>query len=86
MTRRNRWPLVATYTGEEITVHFTATGVRGWYGHPDVPNGTQECESIENIEVHSVDMFGKPVPFDAMPDVVKDMLHALHDEVEWSHE
>ena len=86
MTRRNRWPLVATYEGEEITVHFTATGVRDWIGHPDAINGTQECESVEDIEIHSVEMFGTPVPLSALPDIVMDLLHDLHTEVEFQPE
>ena len=82
MTRRNTHPLIGTWVGEEITATFTATGRRDWIGHPDVPGGMQECEAIEDVELHSVSILGNDVRLSILPDVVKDIIFEQHTEIE----
>lgn len=83
MVKKNSWPVIGTYSGEEISITFTATGVRDWIGHPDVPNGTQECESIEDVQLLSVEVFGKEYPVSSFPDWLQEVFLNQASEVEW---
>ena len=86
MTRRNAWPVSATYRGEEIEVTFTATAQRDWIGDASVPNGTQECIDIDNIEVDTVTILGVTVDYDKLPDDLQTAISVLSDEVEFEND
>lgn len=85
MTLRNSWPVTGAYSGEEISVTFTAMMERDWIGHPDVPNGTQDVYDIDpaSIEVESVEILAVTVDYKTLPDVVQDLIFDLNTEVEW---
>lgn len=84
MTRRNAWPVSATYLGEEIEVTFTATAQRDWIGDASVPNGTQECIDIDDIEVEAVTILGVTVDYYNLPDDLQTAIYILSDEVEFN--
>jgi len=63
--------LVGTYSGEELTVTFTAT---------------EAGDTVENVEVHSVELLGVSVRFHDMPAVAHERIMALRSEIEWEVE
>ena len=71
---RNKWPVSATWEGEEITATYTATAERDWYGHPGVPNGEREIVSIVDVELASVEILGVDIPLDQLPPILKDVI------------
>ena len=86
MTSRNSWPVSATYRGEEIEVTFSATAQRDWIGDASVPNGTQECVDIDDIEVDTVTILGVAVDYSKLPDDLQTAISVLSDEVEFENE
>lgn len=73
----------ATYSGEEITVSFSATATDDWVGDPSVPNGTYDVTDISNIEVKSLDILGVIVAFDKLPENLQAAILALADETDF---
>lgn len=72
-------PLHAIYSGEELTVHFSADAVRNDYGVP----GSPVWYYPDNITVDSVEFLGQDVPIFEIPGWMVDRIYELSDEVEF---
>lgn len=76
----------ATFSGEEITVTFTATVSADYIGDPTVPNGTQECSSVSDYAVDSLIILGVNVPltlFNQFPDRLQAAILALAEDLDF---
>lgn len=75
---------VGTYNGEEMTVIFTAKAERCDYGVERSPVWYEVDPAT--IEVHSLEILGRDVKFDELPEVIRDAILDLSDEVEFENE
>lgn len=75
-----------TYKGEEVIATFSAEASPDWIGDPSVPNGTQECVDIQNIELVDVTILGVELSvaqYKHLPEALQAAVLELADEVEW---
>lgn len=73
---------VASYRGEELEVQFSAAVEMVDYGVPRSPVWPE----FTDPRVEAVTILGVDLPFDSLPEKLKNEIHALHTEVEFERE